>query len=177
MASKYIQKFQIPEGFPEILHDLAKEILRNQPLDILEFSAMYFKCLQEGVVLDYPNRGPNIPCDFKTGVPKVSERPQRKKPINERDEALHNAAVENSINIAKKPMTPDKKLMQADAEESNMNNKHQKNEVKNISDNKRRNTEQSEADKYNDDAIGNRHNMSSAKNSRKSNGIFTYLIF
>jgi len=115
MASKYIQKYPIPEGFPEIVHDLAKEILRNQPSDILEFSALYFKCLQEGTVLDYANRGQNIPCDFKTGVPKINERPQRKKPLNEKDEALHIAAVENSINIAKKPMTPDQKLMQADS--------------------------------------------------------------
>lgn len=115
MASKYIQKFPIPEGFPEILHDLSKEILRNQPEDILDFCAEYFKCLQEQKVLDYKNKGQNIPCDFKTEIPKISERPQRKKPLNDRDEALHAAAVEKSADIAKKPMTPDQKLLQADS--------------------------------------------------------------
>lgn len=122
MASKYIQKFPIPEGFPEILHDLAKEILRNQPEDILEFSALYFKCMQDGTVLDYPKRGQNIPCDFKTGVPKVSDRPQRKKPLNERDEALHSFAVENAVNINKKPIDPDLKLNQADSKSLHSNN-------------------------------------------------------
>jgi hypothetical protein len=93
MASKYIQKFPIPDGFPEILHDLSKEILRNQPEDIIEFSYLYFKCLQEGTVLDYPRKGKNIPCDFKTGVPKISERDKKK---SNRDIEAHTAAIESS---------------------------------------------------------------------------------
>ena len=71
MASKYIQMFPIPEGFPEILNDLAKEVIRNQPEDIIEFAAMYFNCLQQVTVLDYPRKGKNIPCDFKTAVPTI----------------------------------------------------------------------------------------------------------
>lgn len=47
MASKYLQKFPVPKDFPDIINDLAKEILRNQPEDIIEFSALYFKCLQD----------------------------------------------------------------------------------------------------------------------------------
>ena len=43
MASKYHQKFPIPEGFPEILDAFAMEILRDQPLDIIAYSAEYFK--------------------------------------------------------------------------------------------------------------------------------------
>lgn len=74
MASKYIQKFPIPTGFPEILNDFAKEILRNQPQDIIEFSAEYFKCLQEGTVLDYNKKGANLPNDFKVSVPKMPEK-------------------------------------------------------------------------------------------------------
>lgn len=192
MASKYIQKFPVPEGFPEILHDLAKEILRNQPADILEFSALYFKCLQDGTVLDYANRGQNIPCDFKTGVPKVSERPQRKKPLNERDEALHSAAVENSSNIAKKPMTPDAKLMEADSGNARTNRNQAAEHL--VSDLKgeaaeiksgieRRNTENSgpagsqkgertKTEENVNDGVGKRENMSSAKASRKSDSKF-----
>ena len=111
MASKYIQKFPTPEGFPEILSDLAKEVLRNQPEDILDFCALYFQCLQEGTVLDYANRGQNIPCDFKTSTPTLSERVKRKKPLNVEDEALHNEAVEKSAKIAKKPTGQDPILL------------------------------------------------------------------
>ena len=47
MASKYLQKFPIPNGFPQILHDFTKEILRDQPRDIIEFGYMYFKALEQ----------------------------------------------------------------------------------------------------------------------------------
>jgi hypothetical protein len=102
MASKYIQKFPVPEGFPEILHDLSKEILRNQPEDIIEFSAMYFKCLQEKSILDYANRGKNIPCDFQPTVPTTSTKDQHnagKKAITRQDEIDHEEAVERSNNL------------------------------------------------------------------------------
>ena len=47
MASKYLQKFPIPANFPEILHDYIKEVLRDQPRDILDYSYQYFKALEE----------------------------------------------------------------------------------------------------------------------------------
>jgi hypothetical protein len=53
MASKYLQQYETPEGFLELLHDLIKEVLRNQPEDVVEFSALYFKCLQEVILLFY----------------------------------------------------------------------------------------------------------------------------
>jgi hypothetical protein len=96
MASKYIQKFPVPEGFPEILHDLSKEILRNQPADIIEFSALYFKCLQEGLVLDYKKKGKNIPCDYKPKVPKKSSKDSGQKIISRQDQQDHLQAVSNS---------------------------------------------------------------------------------
>jgi hypothetical protein len=99
MASKYIQKFPVPEGFPEILHDLSKEILRNQPTDIIEFSALYFKCLQEGLVLDYKKKGKNIPCDYKPKVPKKSSKEELasgQKIISRQDQQDHVQAVNNS---------------------------------------------------------------------------------
>lgn len=96
MASKYIQKFPIPEGFPEILHDLSKEILRYQPENINEFCALYFKCLQEGKELNYAKKGQNIPCDFKNVIPgtKSSERPA---PI---DKSNYAQAIEKSKNLS-----------------------------------------------------------------------------
>ena len=47
MASKYRKKFELPEGFYEILENYSREVLRDQPLDIVEFSYMYFKALEE----------------------------------------------------------------------------------------------------------------------------------
>ena len=47
MASKYLQHYACPDGFEELLHDYIKEVLRNQPLDLIEFSALFFKCVQE----------------------------------------------------------------------------------------------------------------------------------
>lgn len=100
MASKYIQKFPIPDKFPEILHDLSKEILRYQPQNIIEFCALYFKCLQEGKELDYKNQGPNIPCDFKNVIPgqKTSERAVPEDKSNY-DEAIEKAKKLNIKNI------------------------------------------------------------------------------
>ena len=47
MASKYRKKFELPEGFYEILENYSREVLRDQPLDIIEFSYLYFKALEE----------------------------------------------------------------------------------------------------------------------------------
>ena len=77
MASKYIQKFPIPYDFPDILTEFTTEILRNQPLDIIDFGIEYFRCLEEQKILDYPNRGPNIPCDFKPCIPTIPKKLQK----------------------------------------------------------------------------------------------------
>ena len=100
MASKYIQKFPIPNDFPNILHDLAKEILRYQPDDIIEFSALYFKCLQEGKELDYPKKGSNIPCDFKNVTPGVKSDKVRSKPEDKSNlmEAVNKASNLSNTN-------------------------------------------------------------------------------
>ena len=47
MASKYIQKYPIPGAFPDLLHDFAREVLRDQPSDIYAYGAAYFKALDE----------------------------------------------------------------------------------------------------------------------------------
>ena len=71
MSSKYIKKYNIPPGFQDLLSEFTKEILRNQPEDIIDFGIEYFKCLQQGLILDYAHKGRNIPCDFKPCVPKI----------------------------------------------------------------------------------------------------------
>lgn len=47
MASKYLQKFPVPGTFAELLHDFAREVLRDQPDDIHEYGALFFKALDE----------------------------------------------------------------------------------------------------------------------------------
>jgi hypothetical protein len=61
MASKYLQKFPIPPGFPEVLHDLSREILREQPRDIIAFAAKYFRCKADGEVFDWDDDNPRAP--------------------------------------------------------------------------------------------------------------------
>jgi hypothetical protein len=47
MASKYRKKFSLPEGFYPVLEAYSREVLRDQPIDIIEFSYLYFKALEE----------------------------------------------------------------------------------------------------------------------------------
>lgn len=42
MASKYLQHFPIPTGFQQLLADLTRDILKNQPANIVEYAANYF---------------------------------------------------------------------------------------------------------------------------------------
>ena len=47
MASKYRKKFELPKEFYAVLEDYSREVLRDQPVDIIEFSYLYFKALEE----------------------------------------------------------------------------------------------------------------------------------
>ena len=51
MASKYRKKFEMPDGFYNILENYTREVLRDQPIDILEYSYLYFKHLDEVLLL------------------------------------------------------------------------------------------------------------------------------
>ena len=72
MASKYIKKFKVPNGFENILSDFAKEILRNQPKDILQFGIEYFKGLETNTKIDYTGKGENRP--------EIYKRPENQQP-------------------------------------------------------------------------------------------------
>ncbi|EGR32891.1 regulatory subunit of type ii pka r-subunit family protein, putative [Ichthyophthirius multifiliis] len=60
MASKYLQKYPVPEGFYEILHDFTREILRAQPEDIIYFAANYFEQKAQGKEYIYESKY-NVP--------------------------------------------------------------------------------------------------------------------
>ena len=63
MASKYRKKFTIPENFQDFLAEYTREVLRDQPQDIVEFSYLYFKAMEEDTLdtFNYPRKGKNIP--------------------------------------------------------------------------------------------------------------------
>ena len=94
MASKYLPKYPVPEEFPEILHDFSRMVLRDQPENIYEFGAQYFKAIYEvsisiakmrwqlykirplltfyqGKEFDYGDKGKNIP-PGKDNMPDTS---------------------------------------------------------------------------------------------------------
>jgi hypothetical protein len=56
--SKYPNKYEIPEQFPEILSNFTREIVRNQPKDILDFAIKYFYNLEKKM-LSYPSINSN----------------------------------------------------------------------------------------------------------------------
>ena len=72
MASKYLKRFQVPNEFENILSDFAKEILRNQPKDIIQFGIEYFRGLENNIPLDYKDKGENRPENYK--------RPENQEP-------------------------------------------------------------------------------------------------
>ena len=51
MASKFLPKYPVPEDFPDILHKFAREVLRDQPENIYEYGAQYFRAIYEVSIL------------------------------------------------------------------------------------------------------------------------------
>lgn len=88
MASKYIKKFKVPDGFEDTLNDFAKEILRNQPKDIIDFGIEYFKGIEEGKIVDYKYKGENRPEKYKP--------PENKKP--------NIISVQNNLEMSKEDL-------------------------------------------------------------------------
>ena len=60
MTSKFSNKYPIPEKFPEILHDFAREVVRYMPKDILDFAIQYFFYLEQNVPFNYMEGGSNV---------------------------------------------------------------------------------------------------------------------
>ena len=102
MSSKYIKKYSIPPGFQSLLSEFTKEILRNQPKDIVDFAVEYFRCLQQGLILDYPDRGQNIPCDFKPSIPKIPPQLKNKNIYEESKEEIKKEEPKKEIKIEEK---------------------------------------------------------------------------
>ena len=54
MASKFLRKYTVPPGFPDILSELTTEILRDQPEDIMSYCMYYFEAKNQ-VIKDWQN--------------------------------------------------------------------------------------------------------------------------
>ena len=78
MASKYIKKYKVPNHFEDILSDFAKEILRNQPKDIIDFAIEYFKGLESNPKFNYKERE-NQADNYKKTQPNVINVPNSLK--------------------------------------------------------------------------------------------------
>lgn len=65
MASKYRRRHKVPSEFPQILMEFIRETLREQPVDITDFAAKYFKAKDQNApfVFEGERRGP-LPCDY-----------------------------------------------------------------------------------------------------------------
>ena len=47
MASSYMNKYEVPPTFQEILRDFTMEILKDQPTNIYEYGAQFFAAIDE----------------------------------------------------------------------------------------------------------------------------------
>ena len=96
MTSRQSNQFPIPEGFPEILHDFAKEVVRYQPNDIYDFSIQYFNCLENEIPLQYiPGGSSNI--EHKEEI-KQEKTVEDEKQINENQINEFNNVNNDNVN-------------------------------------------------------------------------------
>ena len=73
MASKHLKIFPIPVSFKEIWHDFAKEVLRFQPVDIIDFGHEYFKAFDEGLEFQYLGEVKNKELQAQSDLQKASK--------------------------------------------------------------------------------------------------------
>ena len=50
-------KFPVPDGFESILHDFAREVLRDNPDNVYEYGWLYFNAIKQGIPFEYKNKG------------------------------------------------------------------------------------------------------------------------
>ena len=95
MTSKLLNKFQIPENFTDILHDFAKEIVREQPKDILDFAVEYFKAMENGTQLDYGHKNER---DNSIDTNEVATNPATKTNFDIKREDRQKEEINNNNN-------------------------------------------------------------------------------
>ena len=111
MTSKLMNKFPIPENFPDILHDFAKEVVREQPKDMLDFAVEYFKALELGVPFQYGNITDKSICNETNDIAtnpntKTATFGLKKEERNKEDENDHNEVIVENTNEKNVESTP-----------------------------------------------------------------------
>ena len=96
MSSRFSNKFPIPEKFPEILHDFAREVVRYMPKDILDFSIQYFYYLEQNIPLNYIEGG-------SKDLPKITYALEQKEKAKENRDN-----ISTPISISTNPNTQNK---------------------------------------------------------------------
>ena len=91
MSSRFSNKFPIPEKFPEILHDYAREVVRYMPKDILDFSIQYFYSLDQNVPFNYMEGA-------SSGLPKLSYALEQKEKSKENRDTLSTPSLATNQN-------------------------------------------------------------------------------
>ena len=91
MSSRFSNKFPIPEKFPEILHDYAREVVRYMPKDILDFSIQYFYSLDQNVPFNYMEGASNA-------LPKLSYALEQKEKSKENRDTLSTPSLATNQN-------------------------------------------------------------------------------
>jgi hypothetical protein len=91
MSSKFSNKFPIPEKFPEILHDYAREVVRYMPKDILDFSIQYFYSIDQSIPLNYVEGA-------SKDIPKISYSLEEKEKSKEKRETLSTPSLTTNQN-------------------------------------------------------------------------------
>lgn len=102
MASKYLQKYPVPAGFQQILADFTREVLRDQPTNIIEYAAKYFEMLEKGDKFEF-NSKYNVSKDDKKY--ELSYNPKNAEEITKKATSIA-AKVQDTGKNDQKPSEP-----------------------------------------------------------------------
>ena len=91
MSSRFSNKYPIPEKFPEILHDFAREVVRYMPKDILDFSIQYFYYLEQNIPLNYIEGG-------SKDLPKIAYALEQKEKAKENRDNISTPSIATNPN-------------------------------------------------------------------------------
>ena len=128
MLYNFPNKYPIPEKFPQILHDYVKEVMRNQPKDILDFSIKYFYSIENKMLrnqssltnkrstintelninLDETNQDANAQSNtiqFKDNIytSRINEMEKEESKINNSNESVEEDNDDNNENVIMEP--------------------------------------------------------------------------
>ncbi len=121
MSSLFSNKYPIPNDFQQILHDFTKEIVRNKPKDILDFSIHYFYCLENNLKFNFNDN--NHSTDIKQIENTKQEEIISNNKNNTKDrEAEINTINEDNLKILEKINELDKKNDTFDKDEDTFSN-------------------------------------------------------